>query len=168
MKIKKSIIESMGNIVPIIINPQGVILDGTHRYRICKELGIDPKIEIKEFADSLEEKEFIININPNRRQLNTSQIVILALQLEEIEREKAKKRSSQAGKIGAEIRWKSDKSHNYGVGSHEPFPFEEKGKTTEIIAKKMGLSPTTLFRGKKIWEKALKNKRKNSQKEKFL
>jgi 16S rRNA G966 N2-methylase RsmD len=158
--LKKSIKKNKGNVVPIIVNRQGVILDGHHRYKICKELGIDPKIEIKEFADSFEEKEFIININRNRRQLNTSQIVILALKLEEIEREKAKKRSSQAGKMGTEIRWKSDKSHNYGVGSHEPIPFKEKGKTTEIIAKKMGLSPTTFFRGKKILEEGSEEQKK--------
>ena len=156
--LKKSISESKGNVYPIILNKQGVILDGYHRYRACKELGIDPKIEIKEFSDPIDEKEFIITINLNRRQLNSFQIAELGIKLEEIEKEKAKVRLSKAGKIGSDRRWKArstdddDVSCN-GVGSNgttlSPTE-EEKGKTLDIVAKKIGLSPTTYFKARKI------------------
>ena len=83
-RLKKSINESKGNVVPIILNKQGVILDGHHRYRACKELGIVPKTETKEFSNQIEEKEFIITINLHRRQLNSFQIAELGVKLEEI------------------------------------------------------------------------------------
>ena len=151
--LKQSIKENKGNIIPILVNEEGIIIDGHHRFKACQEFGITPKIETKEFADELEEKEFIIYINRNRRQLNTYQIAELATKLEEIEREKAKRRLSQAGKLGADIRWKAaEKKNEYRVGPYEPTPFEEKGKAVEIIAKKMGISPTTYFRSKKINE----------------
>ena len=158
--LKKSISENKGNVVPIILNKQGVILDGYHRYRACKELGIDPKIEIKEFSDPIDEKEFIIIINLNRRQLNSFQIAELGVKLEEIEKENAKLRLSKAGKIGSDIRWKAGSTDDdddvgscNGVVSNgttlSPIE-EEKGKTLDIVAKKIGLSPSTYFKARKI------------------
>ena len=58
------------------------------RYRACLGLGLNPKIEIKEFSDPVSEKEFVIVINLNRRQLNSFQISELGYKLEEIERER--------------------------------------------------------------------------------
>jgi hypothetical protein len=45
--------------IPIIINPQQIILDGHARFRACKELRILPRIMVREFEDPLEEKQFI-------------------------------------------------------------------------------------------------------------
>lgn len=149
INLKESIKENKGNTIPILVNKEEIIIDGYHRYKACLELGITPKVETKEFANNLEEKEFIISINRNRRHLNQFQISELGYKIEEIEREKAKRRLSEAGKFGAEIRWKADKKNEYRVVSNEPTLFEEKGKTIEIIAKKMGISPTTYFRSKK-------------------
>lgn len=157
--LKKSIKEQNGNIVPIVINQEGVIIDGHQRYRACKELGIISKIEVMEFTDHLIEKEFIITINRNRRQLNAFQISELGYKLEEIEKKRAKFRLSNAGKIGSDIRWKPmtvDDSSCNGVGSNGTTLLstkekeEEKGKTSDIIAKKIGLSPTTYFKARKI------------------
>ena len=160
--LKRSIKEQNGNIVPIVLNQEGIIIDGHQRNQVCKELGIIPKIEVIEFADHLLEKEFIITINRNRRHLNAFQISELGYKLEEIEKERAKIRSSKAGKIGSDIRWKAsiddndnDVSYNV-VGSNETTLLstekegEEKGKTSDIIAKKIGLSPTTYFKARKI------------------
>ena len=46
----------------IVISSKGEILDGHHRYRICKELDIPIKSEIKYFEDAIEEKKFVIDI----------------------------------------------------------------------------------------------------------
>ncbi len=88
-ELKRSI-DDKGLIYPIIINNKRVILDGYHRYKICKELNIEPKVIIKEFVDSLKEKEFVIEVNLKRRHLDVLQRCKLAEEIEAIEREKAR------------------------------------------------------------------------------
>jgi Predicted transcriptional regulators len=54
--LRNSIEKSRGNLVPIILSQENYILDGHHRFKICQELNINPKIEIKTCASKLEEK----------------------------------------------------------------------------------------------------------------
>ena len=139
--LKQSIKENNGNAIPILVNKEGIILDGHHRYKICKELGIVPKIEIKEFADELEEKELIISINLNRRHLNPFQISELGLELEEIEKQKARYRQLKNLKnVEANI-----PSSLASIDAND-----ETGKVSKIIANKIGQSITTYERNKKI------------------
>ena len=58
-KLKQSIKEN-GLYNAITLNNEGFILDGHHRYRICRELGIDPRFEVKTFKSEYERlvKEF--------------------------------------------------------------------------------------------------------------
>lgn len=58
-----------GQQVTIIVNPDGIILDGHTRFNICTELGLEPKYIIKKFSTLKKEKEFVISTNLNRRQL---------------------------------------------------------------------------------------------------
>ena len=44
--LKKSIGE-IGMLVPLIVNQDGILLDGHHRYRACKELGLGPATKNK-------------------------------------------------------------------------------------------------------------------------
>jgi ParB-like chromosome segregation protein Spo0J len=71
----KQSIKEEGLHIPIVINKQGIVLDGHHRFQACKELGIPLKYQTKEFEDSLEEKQFVIEVNLRRRQLNEFQRV---------------------------------------------------------------------------------------------
>lgn len=172
--LKSSIKERGGNEVPIIVNKQNEILDGHHRYRACLELELDPKIEVKEFSDPISEKEFIIDINRNRRQLNAFQISELGYKLEELVKEKSKIRMSEAGKIGSNKRWGLTDTANtsnvkdIGVGSIGPTlsPTStsschlEKGKASEIIAKKINISPTTYYKAKTIIENSSDDEKK--------
>ena len=87
--LKKSVQENNGNTIPIIVNKEGIILDGNNRYKACQESGLEPRIEIHDFSDPLLEKEFIISINLNRRHLNQFQISELGYKLEEIEKQKS-------------------------------------------------------------------------------
>ena len=89
----KNSISNKGLHLPIIINQDNVILDGHNRLKICQELGIEPKFEVKEFQDPLQEKEFVIEINLKRRHLNNFQIAELEYKMEEIYKERAKLRS---------------------------------------------------------------------------
>ena len=72
-------IKADGLCVPIIVNQDGTILDGHHRYKACQKLGIKPKTIVREFSDKLEEQLFVINCNLIRRQLNNFQRTELAL-----------------------------------------------------------------------------------------
>lgn len=58
-----------GQQVSIIVNQNGVILDGHTRFNICNELGLEPKFKIKKFSSIEAEKEFVVSANVNRRQL---------------------------------------------------------------------------------------------------
>jgi len=50
-------IKDNGQWVPIITNPQLIILDGHTRCRACEELGLEPRIMVREFKDPLLEKQ---------------------------------------------------------------------------------------------------------------
>lgn len=57
----------------IIINENGKILDGHTRYEICKELGIEPKFKTRQFNNTDQEREYVIDANLSRRHLTLFQ-----------------------------------------------------------------------------------------------
>jgi len=141
----KASIQSEGQHYTIVVNEDFEILDGHHRYRACIELGIEPDFEVRKFEDKLLEKKFVIEANIRRRHLNNFQLVELAVPLMEIEKAIAKKRQSRGGKNGRNIQ--------LGLAPEDAMP-QTKGKTVDVIAKKVGLSPRTLERGKRILDDA--------------
>jgi ParB-like nuclease domain len=157
-------IKDNGQWVPIITNPQLIILDGHTRSRACKELGLESRIMVREFEDPLLEKQFIIQINRNRRQLTPFQRIELECKYDKIQSELAKKRMSEAGKIGAEKRWKESRKtdepkessstdrvrQNYTTPSNVPMPAGKTGRAIDISAKNAQVSPATYNKGKKI------------------
>jgi hypothetical protein len=86
----KADIKERGQLDPIKVNRLGIILDGHHRFRALQELGIDCKYTVIDFANELQEKLFVIDINLKRRHLNKFQRAELVLKekpiLEEIAR----------------------------------------------------------------------------------
>ncbi|MGE3858947.1 MAG: DNA methyltransferase, partial [Nitrososphaeraceae archaeon] len=147
----KNSISNKGIHLPIIINPNNVILDGHNRLKICQELGIKPKFEVKEFSDQSKEKEFVIEINLKRRHLNSFQIAELEYKMEEIYKERAKMRSlSNLKNVNKEINLSSAPYDALDINKEKET--REKGKVSEIIAQKTGLSPRTYERAKKIIE----------------
>ena len=60
--LKQDIVEH-GQLYPIIVNQDGVVLDGHHRFRICQELGIEVEYKVKEFEDKVEEQVFVTKSN---------------------------------------------------------------------------------------------------------
>ena len=124
-----------------------LFLDGHHRYKICKELDIEPRFEVKRFDDPLNEKEFVIEINLKRRHLNSFQIAELEYKMEEIYKERAKQRSlSNLKNVKENISTAPNDALELDKGK------DETGKVSEIIAKKIGLSPRTYERAKTIIE----------------
>lgn len=100
--LKQSIMKD-GLYVPIIVNQNGIILDGHHRYKACQELGIEPKTIVKEFEDKLDEQLFVVDCNLIRRQLNNFQRTELALKSKPILEAIAKRNESCGGKGGRNL-----------------------------------------------------------------
>ena len=140
--LKQSIKENNGNTIPIIVNKEGIIIDGHHRYKASIELGLKPRIEVQEFSDPILEKEFIISINLNRRHLNQFQISELGYKLEEIEKQKAKIRQLKNLKNVKYILSTSSLASNEAND-------ETTGKVSKIIANKIGQSASTYERNKR-------------------
>ena len=167
----KQSIKEQGLHVPVIVNKQGIVLDGHHRFRACKELGIPLQYHTEEFKDSLEEKQFLIEVNLRRRQLNEFQRVEIGYSLENIEKERAKRRMSLGGQRVGPANKKEEHDKNNGVEQRVASidatleSCEEKGKVSEIIAKNIGVSTTTYERGKKIIEKGTEDQKNNLRKD---
>jgi len=128
----KESIRKEGLHYPIIVNGEGVILDGHHRYRICRELGIEPKIEVKTFSNPLLEKKFVIESNLLRRHLTTFSKIEMAKPLLEIEKELAKQRMLRG-----------DPTQKFG-----------EGEALELFAEKIGSNPETVRQALWLMENA--------------
>jgi len=129
--LKKSIKED-GLWNSIIVNKEGIVLDGHHRFRACQELKIQIKCVIKEFTDKLLEKKFVIECNLKRRQLNDYQKSELGMELHKINADLAKQRLK-------------DK-----VSSNEA----TSGRAVQHTADAIGVTRGTFERAKKIIEEA--------------
>jgi DNA modification methylase len=152
-ELKNSIRED-GLHYPIVINSKGEILDGHHRYKICKELDIPIKFEIKYFDTAIEEKRFVIDINLKRRQLNDFQKAELAYKLEDIYKEHARLRQlSKLKNVNDKIpSLPSLGSNDHNDNDNSNTKEEVKGRTSEVVSKKNDLSPKTYQRARTIIE----------------
>lgn len=105
---------------------------------------------IKAFDDKLLEEKYVIECNLERRHLTNYQKIELGIPLLRIET-----------KLAA-IRKTATLKQNKPSGSNDPIGTTikdgivgtEKGKAVEIVAKKLGVSSTTMMRGKVVSEKA--------------
>ena len=140
-------IKENGVRLPLELNIKGVMLDGHTRWKLVQKYPEHlkkVKFNKRSFPNPLLEKKFVIESNLNRRHLNTFQKAELIKPLMEIEAELANQR----------------KLANLRMGKKTPIPKApkdangEKGKTVQILAKRHGLSATTLERAKAIIEKA--------------
>jgi len=96
----KSLTESIvhrGLLVPLVVNVQGIVLDGHHRLDICNNLGKTPTYVIKEFDNKDEEFQYVVETNVNRRQMNSFQKVECFDRLIKIYQKKAKKNMGRGG-----------------------------------------------------------------------
>ena len=73
-----------------LVTWNGILVDGHNRYRIATEYDIDFVTVEKEFPDMNAVKEWMINNQFGRRNLNNYQRSVLALQLEDVFKAKAK------------------------------------------------------------------------------
>ena len=74
-----------------IITWNNYIIDGHNRYKIAQQWNLDYQTESKSFKSKDEVKEWMILNQFGRRNINNYQRSVLALQLEDLFKEKAKK-----------------------------------------------------------------------------
>ena len=125
-----------------IITWNGTIVDGHHRYEICKKYNLPFKVEEREFEDELSTKRWIIACQFVRRNMPLDVRLDLAFQDEEFEMEQARKRQA-CGQGGVLL------SPLVDTGKVET------GRTLEKIAKKALCGRQTAFEYKKIKEAGL-------------
>ncbi len=93
-------IEVHGQLKPISITKEGVIIDGYQRLKACGKLGITPKVEVIDIDISKEGKEYAISMNAMRRHLTYAQLYTIAKQMLPALKDEAKERqgTKQEGK----------------------------------------------------------------------
>lgn len=114
----------------------GIIIDGHHRYAICKKNGIPFGIEQQEFANRDEAKLWMFQEQFSRRNLGTVARVVKALELKPILLEKGKEK--QGHRSDLDNLFKRTKSHD----------------TRKMIAEIADASPTMVYKIEKIREVA--------------
>lgn len=133
---------------PITINKDLTILDGRHRVRACKELGIERIAAIVNEMDGQQAIEYVRDTAIERRSLSVEQRLDIIFKCEDLMNglaEEAKKRMAEGGKKGADI----TNRKKVGLPSQDDTP--KKAKTTsDAIAEMVGTSPSSVGRFKKI------------------
>lgn len=122
-----------------ILTWEGFIIDGHNRFEIANKWNLDFQTKSKHFKDEDEVKEWMILNQFGRRNLSNYQRSVLALQLEEVFKEKAKEKQKEGGK-------------NKVVQISEQAPMERKSITQ--IAKVANVSHDTIAKVKVIEQKA--------------
>jgi len=121
-----------------LVTWNGILVDGHNRYRIAQEYDIDFVTVEKEFADMNAVKEWMINNQFGRRNLNNYQRSVLALQLEDVFKAKAKENLILSGE-------------NYGKGLLiSANPIIQPINTRQEIAKIANVGHDTISKVKKI------------------
>jgi DNA modification methylase len=121
-----------------LVTWNGILVDGHNRYRIATEYDIDFVTVEKEFTDMNAVKEWMINNQFGRRNLNNYQRSVLALQLEDVFKAKAKENLVLSGE-------------KYGKGTQiSANPIIQKVETRQEIAKVANVSHDTISKVKKI------------------
>ena len=129
--LKRSIRED-GLHFPIIANKHGIVLDGHNRLKVCRELGIKPRFEVRDFSnDRLQEKKFVIVSNLRRRHLNDFQKIELSQPLLSMQRLLAKQRKIRAGRL-----FGSGRKRKLLPNGSKP----SQGESVEKIAREIGLA----------------------------
>lgn len=112
-------IKRRGQMMPIILLPDGRLLDGRNRLKACRELGIDPCFRTVDPDNPI---AYVISANEHRRHLTSAQRAALAAEKWEQEEQHAKKRKAAGNARGGK-----------GGKSQEQFPGTS--QTRDALAK---------------------------------
>jgi N6-adenosine-specific RNA methylase IME4/ParB-like chromosome segregation protein Spo0J len=128
-------IKQNGILQPIDITYESVILDGHHRLRAAKELGIkDVGVRIPELID-ISEDEYLISVALNRRHLSEGHEAVLANEYRKVI---SKEAESKAGMKANEVRWHGNESDSANVSESDKE--KEETDTRKLAAEHMHVS----------------------------
>lgn len=99
----KADIAANGQIEPIWLHPDGSIIDGRNRYRVCMELGIAPTYREWDGGGSL--VAFVASLNLNRRHLDAGQRAMIGLAIKRMLEEEIKVVASEKKRAAALEQW---------------------------------------------------------------
>ena len=136
----KADIEQYGQREPIWLF-EGKVIDGRHRLRACTELGRAPRTEI---YDGFDATAFVVSLNLHRRHLSASQLAFVALEIERVEADLAKKRMSAGG---------GDKKSGPTQVS-DPVQIQGRGEAREKAAAAVGVAASYVSDAKRIAREA--------------
>lgn len=122
------------------ISGKTFVIDGHTRYKICKEHGLEPKTQNRNFESWLDAKKYAIDVNLLRRNLSDLQKVELAIKSIKIEETLSNERKRSTFPENGEKGFQSVSSPNGN----------DTGRTVEIVAKKTGFSPRHVARIKRV------------------
>lgn len=131
-------IKTNGLIEPLIVDRDGVLLDGRHRLEACKRAGVEPRTETCE-GDPL---EVVLSANLARRELTKGQRAALALEILPEYEERAKQRQREHG--GTAPGRSADTE-----GKSAP---SESGRAVDAAAARLGVSASYVKRVRKLRE----------------
>lgn len=101
-------VEAHGVLEPLVITPEGVILDGRHRWEAAKVLKLDA-VPVREVnLTTVEQVEYIFRAALLRRHLNDDQRAVLAARMREPLSQAAKEERARAGGIAKAARQAAD------------------------------------------------------------
>src|SRR5438876_48671 len=90
-------IAARGLLVPLEITRQGVVLDGRHRLRAARQLGL-ARVPVR-VVDTHDQVGYIAQAAINRRHLSASQRAAVVVELEEYERERERASARQLANL---------------------------------------------------------------------
>jgi hypothetical protein len=116
---------------------QRQIIDGRHRYRACRELGIPPKFQEWDGEGSL--VAFVLSLNARRRHLSESQRAMVAARSIQMFKEEAQQRML------------------VGKAADPPLHGEEgrKGEAAALAAETVRVSPNSVYRAQAVLKKGI-------------
>ncbi len=92
-------IRDNGLLEPIVLHPDGSILDGRNRYHACIEAGVEPRFRTfgDRASDGDDPRAFVISLNIMRRHLSESQRAMIAARLANLDEGRPSKTTAIAG-----------------------------------------------------------------------
>ena len=128
-------IREKGQLIPLAVNSEGILLDGHQRLRACEEVQIEPHYNVFTFQSEEEELNFVVASNLTRRHLNDVQKYELAKKLIPFEQRFAKERS-QKGREQAGLTKKGEEMEDE----------VSKETTLHAVGRDLGISESKLKR----------------------
>ncbi len=106
----------------------GQILDGRNRWQACRDLGIQAITrEYTGATDMPSLINFVVSLNLKRRHLTSSQLAVVAMDIEKALAEEAAKQKREAGRLAAMAQ------HNGGVYQKVDKPIDALGEAAAIV-----------------------------------